>query len=159
VSNVELFGFVAIHIASSTFFGRAVVSRLALAIPHGVPPLPIWAFKSGARNPRRAFGFPRFPEAASDSPGVALVFHWRALGFPGGIPAILFTRRHPARRSEFLGRGLLSSLRVKRVACHGLILVGKWLPNDSFKPNPLRGFGRNFKHSHLPHFTIRGGSA
>jgi hypothetical protein len=27
--------------------------------------------------------------------------------------------------------------------------VGKWLPNDSFKPNPLRGFGRNFKYCHF----------
>ena len=46
-----------------------------------------------------------------------------------------------AGRSEFLERVRLVSHQVKRVACQAMILVGKWRPNDSFKPNPLRGFG------------------
>ena len=25
--------------------------------------------------------------------------------------------------------------------------MGKWLPNNSFKPNPLRGFGHSFQYS------------
>ncbi len=48
------------------------------------------------------------------------------------------TWRYLAGRLEILMRGRLLSLRVKHVACQELILVGKWLPNDSFKPNPLR---------------------
>jgi len=44
-----------------------------------------------------------------------------------------------AGRAQFQVRGRFASLRVKLVACLEIILVGKWRPNDSFKPKPLRG--------------------
>ena len=159
VPQADLLSFAAVQFRSFNSLGRAAVPSLALVIPHGVPPLPICAVRPGAHSSRCAVRCPGFPQAASASPGVAHVAQWRALGSPCGTKAIQTTWQHLARRSEFLVRVRLVSLRVKRVTCQPMILVGKWRPNDSFKPNPLRGFGCSSKLFNLPDPTIRGGSA
>jgi hypothetical protein len=69
----------------------------------------------------------------------------RAWRFPRG--AQTFTRQlrsqssqqHSPGARKFQARGRFGSLRVKPAACLEIVLVGKWRPNDSFKPKPLRG--------------------
>jgi hypothetical protein len=118
---------------------RSSCRYTALVIPRGVPPLPVCGSQFALAAPRARTHFPASAQAASAGSRVApglykvgarsirrLYFH---LARPGDISA---------RRLQLPARGRLVRHQVKRVACQPMVLVGKWRPNDSFKPNPLR---------------------
>ena len=92
-----------------------------------------------ARSPRRAAGVPCFGTSSFGQSAGRARFTSVGARSVRRLTRVAHDQAASAPRARSFWRAADScGIRSSPVPCQPMILVGKWRPNDSFKPNPLR---------------------